>query len=48
MGRGLLAVHLQEMSEQLMILLLLLTRKVPSVHSLPGFSYTCLIPIHVF
>lgn len=38
---------LQGLSEQLMIMLLLLAREVPSVHSLPGLSYTCLIPIQV-
>lgn len=45
-GGCLKAVHLQGMLEELMILLLL-TREVPSAHSLPGLSYTCLIPIQV-
>lgn len=45
-GQG-CAVHLQEPSEQLMVLLLLLTREVPSAHSLPRLSYTRLIPIQV-
>lgn len=40
-------MHLQEPSELLTVLLLLLTREIPSAHSLPGLSYTCLIPIQV-
>lgn len=38
-------MHLQELSEQFTVPLLLLT--IPSAHSLPGLPYTSLIPTRV-